>query len=71
MVAAARGRRRSAAFGRPEREHAQHGHLEAGARTRRQADVTASVERHLVPELHDFRTYRRCDRIDIDAVVID
>jgi hypothetical protein len=61
-------RARALAFRRTEREHAQHAHLEAGARARRQRQVAATVERHLVPELHDFRTQRGGKRVDVNAL---
>ena len=66
------GRRPGAlTFGRAEGQHAQQRHLEPGARAGRELQVAAAVERHLVPQLHHFRTQLRGQRVDIDAIGLD
>ena len=46
-------------------------HLESGARARRERQVAAAVQRHLVPELHEFGPQFRGERIDRHAVFVD
>ncbi len=51
-----------------EGQHAQHRHLETGARTRRQIQIATAVERHLVPQLHHFRPQLRGIGGRVDAI---
>ena len=52
-------------YGRAECQHPQHGHFETCARARRQRQVAAAIQGHLVPELHHFRAQAlgECDGV--------
>ncbi|SBV35169.1 hypothetical protein STPYR_10099 [uncultured Stenotrophomonas sp.] len=61
-------RHRRHAAGRAEGQHAQHGHLETGARAGRQVQVATATQGHLVPQLHHFRAQAWREPRRVDAV---
>ena len=62
------GRRLRAVLLRAEGQHPQHAHLETRTRARRQRQVAAPGQRHLVPQLHQLGPEAGCQRIHVHAI---